>query len=291
MSEKPGFQTLSDIRGLLAAAGLRPKKRFGQCFLIDRNLMHKLIDSAGIGPADCILEVGGGTGSLTCMLAGRAGRVVSVELDEGVAAIARGRLAAFDNVRHVPGDALANKSQLSPALVDAVRAARVESAGPLKLVANLPYDIATALVIDLLLSELHVERLCFTVQSEVADRFLAEAGTRDYGPVSIITQLLCEGQRIAKAPPQAFWPAPKVSSTLVRLDRRPAEAVPVQDPAAFAAFVRPFFHFRRKTLANVCRQLGIDPAILGTAGIDHSLRPEVIPPDKWVRLYECADPA
>lgn len=288
MSEKPGFQTKSQLRSLLDAAGLSPRKRLGQCFLIDRNLMHKLIDSAEIGPRDCILEVGGGTGSLTCMLAARAGRVVSVEIDEGVAAIARDLLAAFDNVQHLLGDALASKSQLSAELVQAVRAASAESHSPLKLVANLPYDIATALVIDLLLSNLGVERLCFTVQTEVADRFLATPGTKDFGPVSIITQVLCEAHRVAKAPAQAFWPAPKVSSTLVRLDRRASKDVPIDDPAAFAAFVRPFFNYRRKTLANAAKQLEIDATAINRAGLDPVARPEVIGIHEWIRLFHSA---
>src|SRR5207244_2312773 len=157
---------------------------YGQHFLIDRNLMRILVASAEIAPADCVIEVGAGAGSLTGLLAAAAAHVVAVEIDPRLVPIALAELAGRENVTLVAGDALADKSTLSAALVDAVSRARRGASGGLMLVANLPYDIATPLVIDLLLSDLPMTRLCFTVQSEVADRFLAAVGSRDYGPIS-----------------------------------------------------------------------------------------------------------
>ncbi len=294
MTEKKldsAFQTKTAIRGLLDSGGFFPKKRYGQCFLIDRNLMNRLLESAELGPKDCILEVGVGTGSLTGLLAERAGRVVAVEVDSDVASLAAEALAGFDNIWLVQSDALAGKSELSSALTEAVRTARGELGGALKLVANLPYDIATPLVINLLESDLRFDQMCFTVQTEVADRFLAEPNTHDYGPVSILTQTLAVGRRVCKLPPQAFWPAPKVHSSMVRLDIRELSAVPVADIRGFSAFIRGFFNHRRKTLGHTAKADGIADRFLpalAAIGVDPTARPETLTPAQWADLFRAS---
>lgn len=291
MSEKnvdSAFQTKTVIRERLDAIGASPKKRFGQCFLIDRNLMNRLLDSAAIDPTDCILEVGVGTGSLTGLLAQRAGRVVAIEVDSDVFSVASEHLSTYDNIRLVHTDALAGKSTLAPPLVDAVKQARAELGGALKLVANLPYDIATPLVVNLLLADLGISRMCFTVQTEVADRFLAAPSTHDYGPVTILTRLLAEGRRVCKLPPQAFWPAPKVHSSMVQLDLRDRTAVPVADLHAFSTFIRLFFNHRRKTLAHTAKAEGIADRFLpalADRNIEPAARPENVSPDDWAALF------
>lgn len=282
------FQTMTAIRGLLATAGGAPRKRYGQCFLIDRNLMMKLVDSAELKSTDCVLEVGAGTGSLTGLLAERCGRVVSVEVDACVAAIARDQLAGFDNVRLIETDALAHKSEIAPVVLSAIAAAQSEAKGHLKLVANLPYDIATPLVINLLLSSLPISRLCFTVQTEVADRFLAEPNTNDYGPVSILTQLVADGRRICRLPPRAFWPAPKVHSSMLRLEVRSRRPLSHGDLRAFSGFVHDFFKYRRKTLAHTARFLGLDGKLLpalSALNADPKLRPENLGPEQWLAAF------
>lgn len=285
---EPTFQTKTSLRTLLASAGSRPKRRLGQHFLIDRNLMTKLVEAAELGPADCVLEVGAGTGSLTSLLASAAGRVIAVEIDPVLAGIASETLTGVSNVTLIQGDALDRKSAVAAAVLDALRQASSETVGLCKLVANLPYDIATPLVVDLLLGDLHFQQLCFTVQTEVANRFLAQCGTADYGPVGIITQLLCAGQRICKAPPQAFWPEPKVHSTMLRLDRRPPEEVPVSQPVELAKFVRSFFQHRRKTISHTARKLdhaGRLSAAITAAGLPPSARPENLTIPQWVDFY------
>lgn len=283
------FQTQSALRALLDSAGLRPNRRLGQCFLIDRNLMEKLLESAEVGPGDCVLEVGAATGSLTGLLARRAGRVVAVEVDAALAEIARGRLADRANVRLIRADALANKSTVSPVVETAVREALEPATGDLKLVANLPYDIATPLVVNLLLGPLPFRRLCFSVQQEVAERFLAAPAGGAYGPVSVITQLLAAGRRVTRLPPQAFWPAPKVSSAILRLDARPPEQVRVADPVALARFVRGFFQYRRKRLSHIARRLGLDARLLPVLprfDISPNARPQDLSVEQWVSLFE-----
>lgn len=293
-SSGDAFQTKSQIAAILESIGRRPSHRFGQNFLIDRNLMDKLVESAGIDHGDCILEVGPGTGSLTALLLKHAGRVVSVEIDDHLADHLDRALGGDPHFRLVRGDCLQDKSTLAPALVEAVRMARVEiGPGPLKLVANLPYDAATPLVIELLLSELEVSRLCFTVQTEVADRFLAQPSTRDYGPVSVIVQALCVAKRVAKCPPEAFWPRPKVQSTMLRLDVNPSRHAARSPPAPFARFVRSMFLHRRKTLINNARSLENAENVIAAIqklGIDENARPENLSVAEWVELWKAMGP-
>jgi 16S rRNA (adenine1518-N6/adenine1519-N6)-dimethyltransferase len=287
--ENPEFHTKTMLRGMLASAGLSPRRRHGQHFLIDRNLMMKLLDSAELGRGDCVLEVGAGTGCLTALLAERAGRVVAAEIDEGLAALACEHLARFDNVTLVRGDALASKSAIAGELQRAVEDALASMGGSLKLVANLPYDIATPLVVDLLLGDLPFGRLSFTVQAEVAERFFAEVGTAEYGPIGIVTRLLATGGRICRVPPQAFWPEPKVHSVMMRLDPRPGSEVQLADPVGFAGFVRSFFLHRRKTMAHLANQREDAArclAALDQMGIAVGRRPESVAPGQWAELYQ-----
>ena len=241
--------------------------------------------------ADCVLEVGAGTGSLTGMLAQAAGRVVAVEIDRGLARLAGQRLSGPENVVLIERDALDRKSMIARDLGTAIGLAHAEAGGPLKMVAHLPSDIATPLIMNLLLGELPVGLLCFTVQTEVADRLLAPPGVAAYGPVSIITQILAAGRRICRVPPQAFWPAPKVHSAMVRLDVRPASTVPVSDPTDFAGLVRSFFQHRRKTIAHTAKRLNNAERLLaaiGRMGVQPGARPENLTVEQWVDLYHAA---
>ena len=297
--EKPAFQTKTILRSLLNSAGLSPRKRLGQCFLIDRNLMTKLADAAEIGPTDCVLEVGCGMGSLTTMLAAKAGRVVAVEVDTGLLAIAHEQLAAYRNVCFLGVDALKTKTVVAPEVIATVRESHRQAGGPLKLVANLPYDIATPLVVDLLISDLPFERFCFTVQEEVAARFLAQHDTRDFGPVAVTSQALTTGRRLAKVPPQAFWPAPKVSSAMLRLDAIPTDQVRIADAVGFAQFVRGFFQSRRKTVSHIAKTQASRAvpgpgqsseetflSALDNLGISPRARPENITAHQWISLFQ-----
>lgn len=284
----PAFQTQTIIRSLLDTAGISPRKRFGQHFLIDANLMGRLLDAADISTDDCILEVGTGTACLTTQLAARAASVVTVEIDTQIAAIAQSVLAGSANVTLLLGDALERKSAIAPQVLDTVRSKASSARGELKLVANLPYDIATSLVIDLLLTDLPFRRLCFTVQTEVAERFLARHDSDSYGAVAIITQSLAQGRRICRVPPEAFWPRPKVDSTMLRLDPLPEAERAVTDAVDFARFVRQFFLHRRKTLSHLVRYLpSAEPALraLAESGIDPRSRPEQLTVENWQHFH------
>jgi len=207
MSHPP---TLTEIKAMLAEAGLRPQKRYGQHFLIDGNLMRMLVDAADLGPADTVLEVGPGVGNLTELLVERAGRVVAVEIDPAIAEIARRRLAGAANLDFLVIDVLANKHTVAPEVLDVAEARRLACGGPLKLIANLPYQAATPLVAELVLRDPPLERLVFTVQEEVAARFAASPGTADYGPVGVIVQALGQVEILRRLGPSVFWPRPQV---------------------------------------------------------------------------------
>jgi 16S rRNA (adenine1518-N6/adenine1519-N6)-dimethyltransferase len=276
-------QTKHQIEALLAEAGSHPRHRFGQNFMIDQNLVRLVAEAGRVGRGDLVVEVGPGTGTLTEELLERCDDVVVVEIDRDLAALARKRLAHRPNFRLIEGDALAGKHGLNPDL-GAVLQSAAERRQVVKLVANLPYNIASPLVIGLLAEG--VELLAFTVQKEVADRLRAGAGTDDYGPLTVMVQLLARVEVLRNLPPQAFWPAPKIDSSLVRLTRDDRLG-PLTRP--FGQFVHTLFSFRRKTLRRGLSQAGHDAEeVLSATGFDGQLRPEVFTPEQLLRMYQCA---
>lgn len=281
------MQTQTTIRELLESAGLRPTKRFGQHFLVDGNLMRKLVASAELRADDVVLEVGCGTASLTQELAPHVGRVITVEVDRGLAGVATNQLADLPNVTLLHCDALLGKHQVHPDVLSALSNARDQMGGRILLVANLPYQIASPLVIDLLTGPVDIAAMCFTVQKEVALRLDAAPGHGDYGPLAIIVQALADTRRIANVPPQAFWPVPAVDSAMVRLDPNGQRQAQIADIARFAALVRACFLHRRKTLAyNLSAATGAKSvqSMLDPLGIPPTTRPERVTVSQWIAL-------
>jgi 16S rRNA (adenine1518-N6/adenine1519-N6)-dimethyltransferase len=279
-------QTKHEIQNLLAEAGSQPRHRFGQNFMIDQNLVRLVAEGGQVGRDDLVIEVGPGTGTLTEELLDRSDSVVVVEIDRDLAAMLRKRFADRPNFRLVEGDALAGKHELNEELRAALQAASGRGQ-PVKLVANLPYNIASPLVIGLLIEGAAVQ--AFTVQKEVADRLRAGAGTDAYGPLSVIVQMMARVEVLRNLPPQAFWPAPKIDSSLVRLtrdDRLGGRA------RSFGQFVHAVFSFRRKTLRRALAQAGFDAdAVLQATGFDGQLRPEMFTPEQMLRMYEAVQTA
>lgn len=285
----PG-QTQSEIRSLLAGAGLAPQHRFGQNFLIDLNLMRKLMEAANVGADDVILEVGPGTGSLTEMLLESGARVVSVEIDRGLQQVLAARLADEPRFTLIAGDALAGKHHLNPEIRAALHAQSPGPGGARKLVANLPYQIATPLLVDLVtaadLPRLAV--LCCTIQKEVGERLVAAPRSGAYGPVSILLQLLADVELIATLKPGAFWPRPKIDSVMVRITPHPPGLVALRDIPGLSRFVHAAFMQRRKMLRRIARDWDVPDAsaVFDAAEIDADARPEALSPEDWLRLYE-----
>src|SRR5262245_13182439 len=245
-------QTRSMLMGLFEGNGFHPRSDLGQNFLIDLNLTEYILDQAELEPRDVVLEIGAGTGGLTAALASRAAAVVSVEVDRRVHALARQALEHLPNVTLLNCDALRSKSRFSPVVLDALRQElAADENRRLKLVANLPYCVATPVVSNLVASDFPWEAMVVTIQWELAERFRAAPGSEHYGALSVWLQSQCRIRVLKKLGPTVFWPRPQVDSAIVQL-------VPLSEPwiqegekAFFQEFVRRLFQQRRKYLRSV----------------------------------------
>jgi len=279
-------QTKKEIQSLLDGIGIRPRKRFGQHFLIDGNLMRLLIASAELQPGDRVLEVGPGTGGLTDLLARSVAEVVCVEVDRDLQEILAQRFEMQKNVQLIRGDILENKHKLRHDVVTWLGPANAVPPRPIKLVANLPYQVATPLIMNLLIDHPQVRRMCFTVQAEVGDRFMAEPGTRDYGPISIVVHLLARARIVSRLPPAVFWPAPTVDSVMMCFDVVAQPLLGLDQRPAFAQFLRSVFDHRRKTLrAALSYAVSASARDQLCSTFDAARRPECVPPLEWLDMF------
>jgi 16S rRNA (adenine1518-N6/adenine1519-N6)-dimethyltransferase len=250
------------------------KRELGQHFLVDENLLGVIERLAGLDPDDVVLEVGPGLGVLTTYLADRAGHVHAVELDRSLEPRLREAFAGRQNVDLHFGDALKlDLGRLEPA--------------PAKLVSNLPYNIATPLVVESLVGLPRVQLWCVMVQREVADRFFAQPSTKAYGAVSVLVQLATERTGFHRVSREVFRPRPNVESALVAFRRRelPAEYPRVKELVAAA------FAHRRKRLANSLELAGLTntataAAALEAIGRDPRVRAEELTPPEFVSLAQ-----
>ena len=273
--------TQSEIKAMLAEAGLRPQRRWGQHFLIDGNLMRMLVAAADLSPDDTVLEVGAAVGNLTGLLLIGAGRVVAVEVDPLLAEIARHRLAHAANLDLLVTDILADKHHVAPAVLERVERRRAELGGAVKLVANLPYQAAMPLVAELVRADPPPERLVFTVQKEVADRLVAMPDTSDYGPAGVLVQALAEAAVLRRLAPSVFWPRPRVWSAMVRIRPSAAKRARVADLGVFRQTIDGLFGHRRKRAARslaLADPSGASPEVwaerVTAAGLDPKARGE-----------------
>jgi 16S rRNA (adenine1518-N6/adenine1519-N6)-dimethyltransferase len=258
----------------------RPRKRFGQHFL-EPAWVRKLVDIMDPRPDDIFIEIGPGAGALTVPLAGRAAKVVAIEVDRDLAADLGA--ARLDNVAIVQGDVL--EIDL-PALV------REHGGGrPVRIAGNLPYNISSPILfrlIDAFRAGAPLVDATLMLQLEVADRLIAAPDTREYGVLAIIASLYADIDRILALPPGAFRPAPTVRSAVVRLRFR-LSAIPPGDARVIESLVKTVFTQRRKTLANALKPFaatqGVDAgAALEAAGLDGRRRPETVHLSEWARL-------
>mgnify|MGYP001174113784 CR=1 FL=1 len=245
-------QTVSFLIKRFQEVGIRPVTRHGQNFLVDLNLLNLLAASASVGDQDVVLEVGTGTGGLTALIAPAAAAVVTVEIDRRLAQLAAEHLVRLENVTMLQHDALKSKNTLHPELLAAVERELASHPGSqLKLVSNLPYNIATPIITNLLATDLPVASMTVTIQKELADRMMASPRTKDYSALSIWMQSQCEVKLVRVMPPSVFWPRPKVDSAIlhIRVRREWQERFP--DRKFFHQFTRSLFFHRRKFLRSV----------------------------------------
>jgi 16S rRNA (adenine1518-N6/adenine1519-N6)-dimethyltransferase len=275
MSER---QTQSFLIQRMTEAGVRPQLQHGQNFLIDLNLLDLLVRTADLGPKDVVLEVGTGMGSLTGRMAQLVAGVVTVEIDPRLFALASEELNGLANVTMLHQDALKNKNTIHPAVLEAVQHKLDAHPGSqLKLVANLPYNIATPILSNMLMANPVPVSMTVTIQKELADRMVASPGTKDYSALSIWMQSLCAIEIVREMPPQVFWPRPKVHSAIIHILPNPAKRAQLDDPAFFHEFVRSLFFHRRKFLRGVLASAFEDK--LSKADIDELLAPFQLPTD------------
>ena len=285
------MQTKQQIQQLLASSGLGPNKRLGQYFLIDLNLMEKLVDSANIHNNDIVLEVGCGTGSLTEALAQRAGKVIAVEVDGTLAKIAKRQLAKAENVEVINTDILENKNTISGTVTGAIEPAREKHPGRFLLVANLPYNLASPVMLNLITGPTTADSMYVTVQKEVAERMTAASGGKDYGILSILLSATGDVKTIRVLRPTVFWPRPQVDSAMVSFVRKKEKVSRIQNMEVFSEVVNLFMRHRRKMLKGCTRlaagklaEIHSWPKIFEQCCIDPHQRPEQLSPEDYIAI-------
>ncbi|MFQ5585563.1 MAG: 16S rRNA (adenine(1518)-N(6)/adenine(1519)-N(6))-dimethyltransferase RsmA [Thermodesulfobacteriota bacterium] len=247
-----------------------PRKRFGQHFLVDGNIAARIIETADVGSGETIVEIGPGRGALTGGLLDAGAAVVAIEIDRDIAAALKERFAGTEGIDILCADAL-RFSYLDLA---------ERCGGRLKVVANLPYNISTPILFRLLDERRAFTSLLLMLQREVAERIVAGPGTKEYGVLTVFSQLLADVRVEFHIPPSAFSPRPKVESSLVRFDILDVPRVEVGDTALFKRVVRAAFGTRRKTVLNALKPLGFSRGelmgVLERAEIDPGSRGETL---------------
>ena len=218
------------------------QKKYGQNFLIDTNILERIISESEITKDDCVLEIGPGIGTMTQYLAESAKRVIAVEIDRSLIPILEDTLSDYDNVTVINDDILKVDIQK---LCDEYNDSR-----PIKVVANLPYYITTPIIMGLFESHVPLKSITIMVQKEVADRMQQKPGSKDYGALSLAVQYYAKPEIVAEVSPNCFIPKPNVSSAVIRLTRYENPPIEVDNEHFMFSLIRASFNQRRKTLAN-----------------------------------------
>ncbi|CDD66692.1 ribosomal RNA small subunit methyltransferase A [Firmicutes bacterium CAG:882] len=264
----------TNTREIIDKYGFMFQKRFGQNFLIDGNVVEKIVREAGVTKDDFVLEIGPGIGTMTQLLCENAREVAAVEIDTNLIPILKETLAPYDNVTVINEDILK---------VDIPALAQEKNGGrPIKVVANLPYYITTPIIMGLFESHVPIDSITIMVQREVADRMQVGPGTKDYGALSLAVQYYAKPEIVLNVPPTCFMPRPNVGSAVIRLKKHETCPVKVDDAEFMFRLIRASFNQRRKTLANglsnsseltlskekiaeAIESLGVSPSIRGEA--------------------------
>ena len=274
---------MTNTSEILQKYQFRMQKKYGQNFLIDTNILRKIIEAAQITKEDCVLEIGPGIGTMTQYLAEAAGSVIAVEIDKDLIPILEETLGDYDNVTLIHADILK---------VDLHKLSEEQGKGrPFKVVANLPYYITTPIIMALFESHIPLTSITVMVQSEVADRMQVGPGTKDYGALSLAVQYFAKPEVVARVPASCFIPRPNVDSTVIRLVRHTSPPVEVADEAYLFAIIRASFNKRRKTLVNGlvnAENLGVTrqqvEEVLEQMGISKTIRGETFTLERFAEL-------
>ena len=261
--------------------GFNFSRNLGQNFLIDKNIIDKIIAGTEIGPQDTVLEIGPGMGVITAEAAAQAKKVIAVEVDKSLLPILAETLAGCDNVRIINEDIL----KLD---IDKIIAEETAGGGEAKVIGNLPYYITTPIIMKLL-EETTVKSITIMMQKEVADRIKAAPGSKIYGAISVAVQYYCQVEKIADVPKTVFIPQPQVDSVVLRLVRKEEPGVGVLDKGIFFACVKAGFGQRRKTLLNSLQTVrGTSKAMieesLAAAGVEAGRRAETLSLEEFGKI-------
>jgi 16S rRNA (adenine1518-N6/adenine1519-N6)-dimethyltransferase len=275
---------MTSIKRELAEYGFTPKKRWGQHFLIDRNILNKVIRTADLGKGDVVLEVGPGLGEMTLVLARQVKKVIAVEIDSKLVGILRKKTSGSSNVEIIERDILkVNFKQLHK-----------QEGQRLAVVANLPYQISTPLLFRFIESKEVFSTLTLMLQREVAERMVASPGRKEYGPLSVFVQSVFDLSIRFFIKPSAFFPAPKVDSAVIHMVWKKSPMLGLEE-AWFKEVVRGCFGYRRKRLVNALRHSDVPLPIdleqrVEKIGIDPQRRPETLTIQEFARLAEAVRP-
>lgn len=275
------------VRAIREKYGLQPSKGLGQNFIADRNVLERIVEGAGIGPDDLVIEIGPGMGVLTVEIAERAAFVTAVELDSRLIPVLEETLAEHDNVRVFNADIL--KTDLGK-LIEESREEELFT-GKVHVVGNLPYYITTPIIMKLLEERVPADSITVMMQKEVADRISSPPGNKTYGAISAAVQYYCTVTKITDVPKEVFVPRPKVESTVLRLEPLREKQIEVKDEKMFLRCVKAGFAQRRKTLLNSLASAGgmekekVREA-LETAGIDPGRRAETLTVEEFGRIAD-----
>lgn len=262
-----------DITELLAQHGLAPRRAFGQNFVSDPNTVRRIARMANVGPNDHVVEIGAGLGSLTLALAETGARITAIEIDHGIAPVLRDVVKELPNVSVVIGDAL--ELDWNEIILPGSKAV---------VVANLPYNVATPLVADLLDAIPQISRFVVMVQKEVALRLASSVGSSDYGAISVKVAYWATARVLGDVPPSVFIPRPKVTSSIIEITRRETPAVgPHIAPQQLFKVIRTGFGQRRKMLRRSLAAIAT-PENFVLAGVSPEARPEELDVHQWGRL-------
>ena len=285
----------SILKHLFKVRGIIPNKRFGQNFLIDQNNLLTIPEIAQLTENDIVLEIGTGSGGLTRLLAERSLHVFTVEVDKKLFELSTDILKLYKNVTLIHADVLKTKHTFNPDILSQVGdCLKKHDNARLKVVSNLPYNISTPVIITLLESALPINLMVLMLQKEITDRMAASPGTREYGILSIITQLFSEVEVVKTLSPQVFWPRPDVYSAIVRITvNKEKYAGRITDYPFFVRVVSAIFTSRRKTLLNSLQQLVLPTAsrervktTLKDMQLDDRIRGEALNIDQLISIAE-----
>lgn len=272
--------------------GFSFQKKFGQNFLVDANILNKIVDSADIYKDDCVIEIGPGIGTLTQYLAESAGEVIAVEIDKNLIPILNETLSGYENVTIINGDILKT---------DINKLVRERNQGrPVKVIANLPYYITTPIIMGLFESHVPLSSITIMVQKEVADRIQSGPGTKDYGVLSLAVQYYARPEILMQVSPACFMPRPNVGSAVIRLVKYEEPPVTVENERKLFALIRAAFNQRRKTLANALANASYAPEngkevritrqqvcdALDKMGLSLTIRGEALTLEQFARLCD-----